>query len=83
MLPLRGVIGCWRGAGFRLDQHAFEALFTAFDPDKSQGLSLTEYMGMTCFLQMSTHMFSGFDPQRSGRIQLDFNQWVYACANCR
>lgn len=70
-------------AGFRLDQHAFEALFTAFDPDRSQGLSLTEYMGMTAFLQMSTQMFSAFDPQRQGRITLDFNQFIFSVSNCR
>ena len=70
-------------AGFRLDQHAFEALFAAFDPDRSQGLSLTEYMGMTTYLQMATQMFSAFDPQRQGRITLDFNQWIYAASNCR
>ena len=70
-------------AGFQLDKHAFEALFCAFDPDRSQGLSLTEYMGMATFLQMSTRTFTSFDPHRTGRITLDFNQWVYACANCR
>jgi hypothetical protein len=70
-------------AGFTLDAHAFEAMFVAFDPDKTQGLSMTEYMGLATFLQMATRIFTGFDPQRTGRITLDFNQWLYACANCR
>jgi hypothetical protein len=69
-------------AGFQLDSHSFEALFSAFDPNRSQSMSLTEYMEMTTFLQMLTRMFTAFDPQRSGRVGLDFNQWVYACSNC-
>lgn len=34
-----------RGTGFMLDQPAFTALFTAFDPDKSGSLCLPEYIG--------------------------------------
>jgi hypothetical protein len=81
-IAVRCVTICER-AGFRLDSHSFEALFSAFDPDRSQSMSLTEYIGMTAFVQMTTRMFTAFDPQRSGRVCLDFNQWTYACANCR
>lgn len=68
-------------AGFQLDQPAFMALFQAFDPDKSHALSLPEYIGMTLFLQSATATFTAFDAQRSGRITLDFNQWIYAASN--
>jgi hypothetical protein len=30
---------------------------------------------MTLFLQSAAATFTAFDPQRSGRITLDFNQW--------
>jgi Ca2+-binding EF-hand superfamily protein len=68
-------------AGFQLDQPAFLAVFKAFDPDASQSLSLPEYIGMTLFLQSAAATFTAFDVQRSSRITLDFNQWIYAASN--
>lgn len=70
-------------AGFHLDQHAFEALFGAYDPDRSQSLGLPEYMGMSVFLKHTANMFRAFDAQRTGRITLDYNQFVYAMSHCR
>lgn len=31
--------------------------------------------------QTSARTFGAFDPQRRGVIQLNFNQFVYACSN--
>jgi hypothetical protein len=70
-------------AGFRMDQHAFEAAFSAFDPDNTHSLSVTEYMGMTVFFQGTVQMFGAFDPQHQGRVTLDYNQFVYAVSKCR
>jgi hypothetical protein len=70
-------------AGFHLDQHSFEAAFAAFDPDQTHSLSVTEYMGFTVFLQGTAQIFGAFDPQRQGRITLDYNQFVYAVSSCR
>jgi Ca2+-binding EF-hand superfamily protein len=70
-------------AGFHLDQHAFNALFMAYDPDRSNSLGIAEFIAMTIFLRQSATMFQAFDQQRSGRISLDFNQFIYAAAHCR
>lgn len=78
MLPPTG-----HAAGFRLDSHSFQALFTAYDPDKSQNLGMAEFVAMTVFLRLTANMFGAFDPQRSGRITLDYNQFIYATSNCR
>eukprot|EP01024_Parvocaulis_polyphysoides_P012778 TRINITY_DN1475_c0_g1_i1.p1 TRINITY_DN1475_c0_g1~~TRINITY_DN1475_c0_g1_i1.p1 ORF type:complete len:197 (-),score=5.42 TRINITY_DN1475_c0_g1_i1:371-877(-) len=69
-------------AGFNLDQTAFYTLCRAFDPDRSGTLGLPEYIAMTLFLQSCTAVFTAFDPQKTGRISLDFNQFIYAAANC-
>lgn len=70
-------------AGFTLDQHAFEAVFSSFDPDRSQACSVTEFMGLTVFLKCTAMVFSAFDPQKSGRVTFDYNQFVYASSSCR
>lgn len=39
---------------------------------------------MLCLLLLSAkQIFSAFDPQHSGRISLDFSQFVYAAAQTR
>lgn len=70
-------------AGFRLEQPAFECLFGTFDPDSTSTLSLAEFMGMTVFLQSCSLTFSAFDAARTGRVSLDFSQFVYAASNTR
>lgn len=70
-------------AGFNLDRHAFEAVFTSYDPDNSQSCSITEFMGLTVFLKSTAMVFTAFDPHKSGKVALDYNQFVYAAASCR
>eukprot|EP00884_Botryococcus_braunii_P016618 jgi/Botrbrau1/363/Bobra.110_2s0020.1 len=67
--------------GFQLDQAAFDALFRAFDPDRSGSLGLAEFIALSLFMQSAVATFSAFDPQKHGRVVFDFNQWVYAAAN--
>lgn len=38
---------------------------------------------MSVFCQSTARIFGAFDPQRSGRITLDYNQFVYGVSNCR
>jgi hypothetical protein len=71
------------GAGFHLDQHAFEAAFSSFDPDRNNVSSVTEFMGLCVFMRGTAQIFGAFDPQRQGRITLDYNQFVYAASSCR
>ena len=77
------LVRCSAAAGFKLDQHAFEALFYAYDPDRSGTCSLIEYMGVCTFLKSTALIYSAFDPQRTGRITLDYNQFVYAVSSCK
>lgn len=70
-------------AGFHLDRPAFEQLFKTFDPDGNQQLSMAEFMAMTVFLQSCSLTFQAFDPQRIGKVTLDFSQFIYAASNTR
>ncbi|CAD7701349.1 unnamed protein product [Ostreobium quekettii] len=70
-------------AGFQLDQPAFTALVGAFDPDRNALLGVQEFIAMTLFLKSCSAIFTAFDPQRSGKVTLDFNQFVYAASNSR
>lgn len=45
-------------------------------------MCLTEFMGMTIFLQSLSAAFRAFDPQNRGSITLNFNQAVYFVSNC-
>lgn len=55
----------------------------AYDPDRNGTLGMAEFIAMTLFLKSSAAMFQAFDSQRSGRVNLDYNQFIYAAANCR
>ena len=55
----------------------------AFDPDRNGQLGLAEFIAMTLFLKSCAATFAAFDTQNTGRIQLDFNQFIYACGNVR
>ncbi|KAK9812460.1 hypothetical protein WJX73_001488 [Symbiochloris irregularis] len=68
-------------AGYRLDGPAFEALFKAYDPDHDNVMGLPEYIAMTLVLQSAAKTFQAFDSQRTGRISLGWDQWIYAVAN--
>ncbi len=56
-------------------------MMSRHDPDNSGTLSLDEYIRMCLFLQSCVRTFTAFDQQRTGRITLDFNQWVYAASH--
>ncbi|PNW85918.1 hypothetical protein CHLRE_03g200050v5 [Chlamydomonas reinhardtii] len=68
-------------AGFRLDPPVLAAMMSRHDPDNSGTLSLDEYIRMCLFLQSCVRTFTAFDQQRTGKITLDFNQWVYAASH--
>lgn len=68
-------------AGHQLDAPAFDALFSAYNPERSGTLDLTEAIALILFMQGAASTFGAFDPGRQGRIDLDFNQFVYAAAN--
>lgn len=68
-------------AGFQLDEMAFATLFSTFDPECTNWLSIAEYIAMTLFLQSASATFEAFDQQKRGTVSLNFNQWIYASAN--
>lgn len=81
-LDKREVQQALTAAGFHLDVPAFEAMFSAYDPDLSKTLSMPEYIGMTLFLSSATSAFQAFDTQRTGRVTMDYSQFIYAASNC-
>lgn len=72
-LSQQEVMDALRNAGFQMDKPAFEKMYKTFDPDTSGSLSLTEFIGMSIFLQKCTHTFTAFDRARTGSITLNFN----------
>jgi Ca2+-binding EF-hand superfamily protein len=105
------VLAALRHAGFgHVDQGAVKSSCQAFDPDRTNALSLDQYIAMTLFLLsakvrilfpksrhtvcpytrltlsfISQRAFDAFDATQpgSGRITLDFNQFVYAASKTR
>lgn len=71
--------GC--AVGYKLDPPALRVVFDRFDPSRSEALGLTEFLGLTLFLRSATATFNAFDSTRAGFIKLNFNQFLYACAN--
>eukprot|EP01026_Neomeris_dumetosa_P023912 TRINITY_DN20092_c0_g1_i4.p1 TRINITY_DN20092_c0_g1~~TRINITY_DN20092_c0_g1_i4.p1 ORF type:complete len:170 (+),score=15.27 TRINITY_DN20092_c0_g1_i4:108-617(+) len=72
-----------QNAGFTLEHRAFQTLVKTFDPDNNNKIGLSEFIAMTLFLKGASAVFQAFDPQQQGYIQLDYNQFIYAAANCR
>ena len=72
---------CGTAAGNHLDSPAFQALFASYDPDRNGMLGKPEFMAMMCFLRSATQTFQSFDFQRTGTVNLNWSQWVYAAAN--
>ena len=73
-------------AGFgHVDEGAVKAACQAFDPDRTNSLSLDQYISLTLFLLNSKRVFEAFDATtpENGLIKLDFNQFVYAAAKTR
>lgn len=44
-------------------------------------MCIEEFIALTVFLRGASAAFRAYDPQQTGRITLDFNQYVYCCAN--
>jgi hypothetical protein len=68
-------------AGYKLEGRALELVFRRFDPSRAGALSLPEFLALTLFLRSATATFNAFDNTRTGVIQLNFNQFLYAAAN--
>ena len=61
-------------AGFTLDKHAFDALFSAYDPDRNLNLGMPEFIAMTLYLRSASAIFQAFDHTKTGKVTLDFIQ---------
>lgn len=55
----------------------------AFDPDCNGRFGLPEVTMLTLSLLSAKQIFAAFDPQGSGRVNLDFSQFVYAASQTR
>ena len=66
-----------------VDETAIKHACKAFDPDQSNDLSSDQYIGLVLFLTAARKVFTSFDRDGSGKITVDFNQFVYATAKTR
>ena len=68
-------------AGFALDPPVIAAIVKRHDHQNTQQMKLDEYIRMCLFLQSCVRAFGAFDTQRTGKVTLDFNQFVYGSAH--
>jgi len=72
-----------QSSGYNIDMVPFQSLVATFDPDRSGSIGLEPYLALCAMLKQASKVFSLFDPQRTGKITLDFNQFIYAAAQIR
>lgn len=68
---------------FRLGNEALIALLESFDPLRKGYLDLPQYIGLAAFLTSSRGIFSLFDTNRSGTIQINFDQYCWIAGKLR
>ena len=66
-----------------VDETAIKHACKAFDPDRTNDLGIDQYIGLVLFLTFARKTFGSFDSTGSGRITIDFNQFVYAASKTR
>lgn len=76
-----GLTQALKHAGFALDPPVMAAMVKRHDPNNDGLMQLAEYIRMCLFLQSCVRTFGAFDSQRTGRITLDFNQFVYGASH--
>ena len=83
-LNKREALECLAYAGYGdVDQKAIEHACRAFDPDRSNDLGIDQFIGLFLFLAAARKVFESFDADKSGKITLDLNQFIYASAKTR
>ncbi|KAF5834194.1 hypothetical protein DUNSADRAFT_9224 [Dunaliella salina] len=75
------VLQALKHAGFTLDPPVVQAMMHRHDPDNDTHMKLDDFIRMCLFLQSCVRTFGAFDAQRTGRITLDFGQFVYAASH--
>lgn len=80
-LSLDEIASALRKFGYNIDPPALQTIFQRFDPMGVGSLGLHEFLAMTLFLRSASATFKAFDPQSSGTVQLNFNQFLYASAS--
>ncbi|KAG2444090.1 hypothetical protein HYH02_009032 [Chlamydomonas schloesseri] len=66
--------------GYTLDPHALNAVLLRHDTDVSGTFARDDFLRISLFLHTARRGFTAFDTQRSGKIELNFNQLVYAAS---
>jgi Ca2+-binding EF-hand superfamily protein len=82
-LNLQQVQDALRRLGFDLDMQpegAFYKLVQSYDFHQESAIVLDSFIAMCIQLRNAQRVFNLFDAQRTGRITLDFNQFVWSAA---
>jgi len=66
-----------------VDETAIKHACKAFDPDRTNDLGCDQYIGLVLFLTAARRTFNSFDSNRTGKITVDFNQFIYAASKTR
>ena len=69
--------------GHQLDDTPFYSCCKSFDPDRNAKLVLQQFVAMAFFLDGGRAVFKAYDKDRSGCINLNFSQFIYAASQTR
>lgn len=67
--------------GFSVDATASQAMLMRHDPDMRGQFGRDEWLKMCLFMRTAQRAFAAFDTARAGRVEMAFNQFVYAAAH--
>lgn len=81
MLESQEVTAALKQAGFTMDPPVLQVMMKKYDLSNKGVLKLDEYIRMCLFLQSCVRTFGAFDSTKTGKITLDFNQFVYAASH--
>lgn len=67
--------------GYNIQEKVLQSLCRIFDPDESHDYRFSDYISCIAFLKSASIVFNMFDVEHTGKIELNFDQFVYA-ASC-
>lgn len=74
---------CNGDAGYRFDETVLNGISRAFDPHHREEFSFGDFISIMVFLKTTQMVFTSFDVTRSGTIELNYSQFLYAALTTR
>ncbi|GKT34459.1 hypothetical protein ADUPG1_007810 [Aduncisulcus paluster] len=75
-ISFQEVESCFRVQGFKLSEFLLQSLKIGWDREKTGRISYISYMDMAATLGLCRTVLNQFDPRRTGKIRLNFDELV-------